>query len=95
MDKDVVGYLRSLKAVRERSRKVYEAAAAGELENFNANLPALSDVVHRVVLLIEVCCFENWNSRLTRLSERLWETITTQFHRMVDGSILRLAVWQG
>jgi hypothetical protein len=51
---DPAGYLRSLGAVRERSRIVYEKACRNELHHFDVDLSKLSDVVTFVSGLIKV-----------------------------------------
>ncbi|KKF93432.1 Protein urg3 [Ceratocystis platani] len=51
-DSDVINYLTSLKAVRERSRVVFEAAKVGSLTNFEYHadkLPAAADFVISVI----------------------------------------------
>lgn len=51
---DPVGYLRSLGAVRERSKIVLDKAKRNELNHFDVDLTKMSDVVAFVSKLIKV-----------------------------------------
>jgi len=52
---DPTGYLRSLGAVRERSKIIYDKALRNELNHFDVDLNKLPDVVSFVSGLIKVC----------------------------------------
>lgn len=52
---DPVGYLRSLGAVRERSKIIVDKAMRNELNHFDVDLQRLPDVVTFVSGLIKVC----------------------------------------
>ena len=51
---DPSGYLRSIYAVRERSRFVREAALRNQLTNFTVDMDKFSDVAEYVVSIIKV-----------------------------------------
>ena len=51
---DPAGYLRSLVAVRERSRFVYDKAMRNELKHFDVDMSKMADVVSFVTNLIKV-----------------------------------------
>lgn len=51
---DPVGYLRSLGAVRERSRIILERTTENQLNHFDVDLSKLPDVVNFVAGLIKV-----------------------------------------
>ncbi|CAB4485018.1 uncharacterized protein OCT59_004183 [Rhizophagus irregularis] len=48
-----IKYLKSLKAIRERSRKVYEKAEKNELEHFDVDFSKLQNAVTTVISLME------------------------------------------
>ena len=52
---DPVGYLRSLGAVRERSKIVTDKALRNELLHFDVDMTKFSDVVTFVARIIKVC----------------------------------------
>lgn len=52
---DPAGYLRSLPAIRERSRIVFEKAVQNDLKHFDVEIDKLQDVVTFVTGLIKVC----------------------------------------
>jgi hypothetical protein len=47
-----IKYLKSLKAIRERSRRVYEKAEKNELKHFNVDFSRLQNVVNTVISLM-------------------------------------------
>ena len=50
----VVNYLRSLEAVRDRSRQVFDLAQKGQLDHWDWNDEKLGDVVEYCAKIIEV-----------------------------------------
>lgn len=52
---DPSGYLRSLAAVRERSKIVTEKAFRNQLRHFNVDMNKFPDVVRFVAQIIKVC----------------------------------------
>lgn len=52
---DPAGYLRSLVAVRDRSRVVFEKALRNDLKHFDVDMSKMDDVVTFVTGLIKVC----------------------------------------
>lgn len=52
---DPAGYLRSLGAVRDRSKIVFEKAKRNELAHFDVDMSKMTDVVTFVSGLIKVC----------------------------------------
>ena len=52
---DPVGYLRSLGAVRERSKIVTDKALRNELLHFDVDMTKFADVVTFVARIIKVC----------------------------------------
>src|SRR4051812_11454236 len=51
---DPAGYLRSIHAVRERCRIVFEAAKKNQLKHFNVDITKFSDTASYVVSIIKV-----------------------------------------
>jgi hypothetical protein len=51
---DPAGYLRSIYAVRERSKLVMEKAKRNQLRHFNVDMSKFSDTAHYVVSIIKV-----------------------------------------
>lgn len=76
---DPAAYLRSIYAVRERTRFVVDAALENKLTNFNVDLDKLSDVTDYVVMIIKVCLYGKMKKRELRLitvkTERLWNRL--------------------
>jgi len=52
---DPAGYLRSIYAVRERSRLVLEKAKRNQLRHFTVDMSKFSDTANYVVSIIKVC----------------------------------------
>lgn len=52
---DPAGYLRSLVAIRERTRLVFEKALQNDLKHFDVDMSKMDDVVTFVTGLIKVC----------------------------------------
>ena len=53
-NEDPAGYLRSIYAVRERSRLVLELAKKNQLQHFNVDMSKFSDTAKFVVSIIKV-----------------------------------------
>jgi hypothetical protein len=51
---DPAGYLRSIYAVRERSKLVLEKAKRNQLRHFNVDMSKFPDTAHYVVSIIKV-----------------------------------------
>lgn len=51
---DPVGYLRSIRAVRERTRLVFEKAQSNQLKHFVVNLDKFADTADYVTSIIKV-----------------------------------------
>jgi len=51
---DPAGYLRSIYAVRERSRLVLEKAKKNQLKHFNVDMSKFKDTANYVVMIIKV-----------------------------------------
>ncbi len=51
---DPAGYLRSIYAVRERTRLVFEKAKTNELKHFNVDMSKFGDTAKFVVSIIKV-----------------------------------------
>jgi len=60
---DPSGYLRSIYAVRETSRHVFDAALKGRLTNFDVDMTKFTDVVNYVVSIIKVCACSDGDYR--------------------------------
>jgi len=52
---DPAGYLRSIYAVRERSKLVLEKAKKNQLKHFNVDMSKFQDTANYVVMIIKVC----------------------------------------
>lgn len=52
---DPAGYLRSIYAVRERSKLVLERAKKNQLRHFNVDMSKFQDTANYVVSIIKVC----------------------------------------
>jgi len=96
--RDPAGYLRSIYAVRERSRVVLEKAKSNRLQHFDVDLTKFQDTADYVVSMIKVsknstrrsCASSvvNLYYMLIPFSEIFKESIT-QFLLMADGSTLK------
>ena len=91
---DPAGYLRSIYAVRETSRHVFDAALKGRLTNFNVDMTKFQDVVSYVVSIIKVCLLFSIDVQdlclilLNYFRETMLRIL--KFRHMVGGSISRL-----
>lgn len=56
---DPAAYLRSIYAVRERSKLVLEKAKRNQLQHFNVDMSKFSDTAQYVVSIIKVCLYIN------------------------------------
>ena len=56
---DPAGYLRSIYAVRERSRLVLEKAKTNQLKHFNVDMSKFQDTANYVVMIIKVCLLKD------------------------------------
>ena len=61
---DPVGYLKSLGAVRERSKIVTEKALRNDLKHFDVDMDMFPHVVNFVARIIKVSDRETWNWNL-------------------------------
>ena len=83
-------YLRSIHAVRERSRLVLEEAKVNALNHFDVDLSKFKDTADYVVSIIKVRPSHQLTStELTTLSETLQATML-QYRRMAVGNTLKL-----
>lgn len=60
---DPVGYLRSIYAVRERTRLVFDKAKENQLEHFIVDMGKFADTAAYVVSIIKVCLVD-WSQAL-------------------------------
>lgn len=89
---DPSGYLRSVHAVRERSRFVIEAARKNQLTNFTVDMTKWSDVAEYVVSIIKVGLISRQRGK-SNFSRETMPPITTLFLLTDDGSTLKWGVF--
>lgn len=65
---DPAGYLRSIHAVRQRSKIVLEKARNNQLTHFNVDLTKFQDTADYVVSIIKVCGTQARNETLTSIA---------------------------
>lgn len=91
-NEDPVGYLKSLHAVRERTKHVLERAKKDQLTNFNVDMSKFQDVVEYVVSIIKVYYQISHSCSCTDFyfyRETFHQNIQ-RFLLMVDGNTLKL-----
>ena len=87
---DPAAYLKSVYAVRERSRLVFEKARRNQLHHFRVDMTKFPDTAAYVVSIIKVCgMMESNMNLLTRIRETLLQIINPSLPMGV-GSILML-----
>lgn len=84
-------YLRSIYAVRQRSRIVLDKAKANQLNHFDVDMSKFEDTAAYVTSIIKVCEHLSSRTLLTSYSETSHQT-TVQYHLMDVGNTLKLVV---
>lgn len=88
-------YLRSIYAVRERTKIVHEKAKSNKLSHFDVDMSKLQDTVDYVVSIIKVSSGQSHLPPLLTVPSEILLGNMIQYHRTGDGSISKLVAGRG